>query len=191
MLTPSAREAAATATAITKIGLATGYPGVDGDDNEEAGGSYATQATTPTYTDGVISCADGPFNFTVDGSISWVLFKNASDDVRSFHPLEGSIKPYAVDPVTNVFRSPSHGLVDDDRVVFWTSVPTPLVAGTQYWVVSADTDTWQISATQGGAAIDITAAAPLPRKAVCSKISTDSGSAGRTVSLGTQTITLC
>ena len=67
------------------------------------------------------------------------------------------------DLATNDIESPTHGLVADDRVVFEAlegfTVPTGLTAGTLYFVIAtglAD-DMFRVSATSGGAAIDITA----------------------------------
>lgn len=187
MLTDAAREDAATAVGVTHLGLANSYPGADGESNEEAGGSYARQPTTPTITaTGTISCADGPFNFTVDGTIEWVT---AHDDLsagepKGILPLGGTELLYCVDVASNVFDAPGHGLSDDELVVFYTSVPAPLTAGTKYWVVNATTNTFQVSATMGGAAIDITAQASDLFRARVSRIVPDSGTTGRTVSLG-------
>jgi hypothetical protein len=57
---------------------------------------------------------------------------------------------------------PAHGLAIDDRVVFWQyeglGLPGGIVEGTAYWVKAApDADSFTISATQGGAALDVTA----------------------------------
>ena len=63
----------------------------------------------------------------------------------------------------NDFSLPSHGLVADDRVAFFTrdgeALPTGITEGQVYWVISTGlaTDTFRFSATQAGAAIDITA----------------------------------
>jgi hypothetical protein len=59
------------------------------------------------------------------------------------------------------FTSPAHGLNDDDRVRFRAvsgvgNLPTGLSEATLYFVVSAATDTFEVSLTQGGAAVDFT-----------------------------------
>jgi len=62
-----------------------------------------------------------------------------------------------VNATTNVFTSVAHGLIDDDIVVLTgADLPAPLAAATNYYVVTATDDTFQLSATSGGAAIDIT-----------------------------------
>jgi hypothetical protein len=192
MLTDVAREDAATAVGITHIGLATAYPGATGASNELSAGSYARVAKTVSVsTAGVIS-APGPIAFTVSENVEYLVAFNheSAGEPKGFCAAGGSEKLYAVDPVTNVFRSPSHGLVDDDLCVFYTIVPSPLVAGTKYHVVSATTDTLQVSASQGGSAIDITAAPSDPTRARLSKIVPDTGSPDRSVQFGTATFTL-
>lgn len=52
----------------------------------------------------------------------------------------------------------AHGFANDQRVKFATddALPTGVVAGTWYWTVEKDTNTFQIAATKGGAAIETT-----------------------------------
>jgi len=63
----------------------------------------------------------------------------------------------------NDLFSPAHGLVADNRVVLWPTIgaglPTGLAEDTGYWVISAGltTDSFRVSTTQGGSAVDITA----------------------------------
>lgn len=59
---------------------------------------------------------------------------------------------------TNVFTSAGHGLANTTQVYVSSTLtlPTGLNANTIYYVVAAATDTFQLSATSGGAAIDIT-----------------------------------
>ena len=61
----------------------------------------------------------------------------------------------------NTFTVPSHGLLNGDTVRYalgatGNTLPTPLVEGTWYYVVNATTDSWQVSATSGGAVFVIT-----------------------------------
>jgi hypothetical protein len=57
--------------------------------------------------------------------------------------------------------SVAHGLADGDRVmlfnVFAEALPTGLAEGTIYFVVGSATNTFKVSLTSGGAAVDITA----------------------------------
>lgn len=68
-----------------------------------------------------------------------------------------------VGATNDTITAPAHGAAVNDRVLFFQSsnvtLPTGLTEGTVYWVISTPTsDTLTVSATQGGAAIDITAA---------------------------------
>ena len=66
------------------------------------------------------------------------------------------------DATANDVQSETHGFVADDRVVFEVveglTVPAGLTAGTIYYVIATGltTDAFRVSATSGGAAIDIT-----------------------------------
>jgi len=55
-----------------------------------------------------------------------------------------------------------HGLADDDALLFRAegggSLPAELVAGTTYYAIVVTSSTFQVSATAGGAAIDLTTA---------------------------------
>jgi hypothetical protein len=61
------------------------------------------------------------------------------------------------DNTTDTITDVAHGLANDDWVEFNAdTMPTGLSSYTIYWVVNAGTDTFQVSATQGGGAIDFT-----------------------------------
>lgn len=64
---------------------------------------------------------------------------------------------YRVDTTNNLIDLPAHGYSNDQTITFYNgNPPAPLVEGTVYYVVGATTDTFQVSATQGGAAIGLT-----------------------------------
>lgn len=82
--------------------------------------------------------------------------------LSSFDPINALVED--ADLVNNDITSPAHGLVADDRVRFeavpgGSNLPAGLSENTTYWVISTGlaTDTFRVSATQGGAAVDITA----------------------------------
>lgn len=60
---------------------------------------------------------------------------------------------------TNLVTSAGHGLKNGDTISFSSTgaVPTGLTADTDYYVISATTDTFQLSLTAGGAAVTFTA----------------------------------
>jgi len=68
-----------------------------------------------------------------------------------------TIGDFTVTPSTDLINLVAHGLVNTDQVRFTTTdvLPAPLVEGQLYYVVSAATDTFKVSLTSGGAAIDL------------------------------------
>jgi hypothetical protein len=61
---------------------------------------------------------------------------------------------------TDIITSTAHGLSEGDPVVF-TVVVAPLVAGTTYYAKTVTVNTFKVSATVGGAAVDLTADGPV------------------------------
>lgn len=58
---------------------------------------------------------------------------------------------------TEVLSLTSHGLIDNDVVSFaGTDIFAGLSLSTEYWVISSTANTFKLSATRGGAAVDIT-----------------------------------
>lgn len=61
------------------------------------------------------------------------------------------------DSSTDTFTATAHGMSNNDRVrIGGTTVPTGITATTDYHVVNSAANTFQISATQGGAAVNFT-----------------------------------
>ena len=58
----------------------------------------------------------------------------------------------------NKFYRRAHGFVNDDRVSFFgDNLPTGITEGTVYHVITSLTDSFEVSTTQGGSAVVITA----------------------------------
>ena len=73
-------------------------------------------------------------------------------------PLGGSEKKFSVDLTAETVIEPAHGRVNGQQVVFiGGTAPGGLTAGTSYFVVNAATETYQVAATSGGSAINLTA----------------------------------
>lgn len=101
-------------------------------------------------------------SFTGSGSGTRYGYKNPITSYQAFGALSGnpfaSMLPRAA---TISIASPAtvtaagHGLTNGKRVQFTTSgaLPTGILANTTYFVINAATDTFNLSATQGGAAI--------------------------------------
>lgn len=133
--------------------------------NEVAGGA-------PAYARKVITMAaaasrnraastqpvfDVPAGTTVQFIGYWT---SAGAVFRGMTPAGGSEMGFQVDVTNNKILLETNGLANDNRVAFIGGVPpTGLTEGTVYWVVgvtAGDPDTFQVAATQGGSAIDIT-----------------------------------
>lgn len=153
--------------------------------NTHAGwGGCAAVSTTQNFI--ITSTNNGAAQYTLDGGETWhnVAFGGldpvdywisayyvvretiAADKTRPgvFAALVNNIVPQHRTGVTLTVASPcvvtwtGHSLVNGNRVNITTTggIPTGLTAGTNYYVVNATTDTFQLSATLGGSAINTT-----------------------------------
>lgn len=139
---------------------------------EATGGSpaYARQAVTWAAASGGLKSNSGSLTFDVPpGTYAFLTLWNASTgntgtQYRGWAPINGSVKGFfSVDTtLTNdALFSVAHGLADGDRVilfnVFSESLPTGLTEGAVYYVVNSTTNSFKVSNSSGGAAVDITA----------------------------------
>jgi hypothetical protein len=101
-----------------------------------------------------------------------------SADLYSFGLPRGALQnpgrlASSVDTSTNTIALDVHGFETDDPIQFRAesggSLPTPLVAGTEYYAIAVTDSSFQVAAAPAGAAIDLTTAgarivviAPLP-----------------------------
>lgn len=161
--------------AITHVGLHTTATepgtGTNAAAGEATGGSpaYARQAVTWGTASGGTLANSNTLTFDLPaGTYGWLTFFNAStgntNNYRGYAPLNGSTSGFAAVDTTltnDQFLSPGHGLSDTDRVqlfnTFAGSIPTGITEGTLYYVVNSATNTFKVSTTSGGAAVDITA----------------------------------
>lgn len=159
---------------ITHVGVHTlTDPGTGSTANagEATGGSpaYARQAVTWSAASSGQKSNSNALTFDVPpGTYAFLTFWNSAGPGTTGYlgwaPINGTVKGFGtVDSAgvtSDAIQSAGHGLVDNDRVmvfnVFSESLPAGLVEGTIYHVVSATTDTFELSATQGGASVNIT-----------------------------------
>lgn len=139
--------------------------------NEVTGGSpaYARKAATWAAASGRSKATSASMVFDVPASttVRWVGLWDAvtAGNFLGMTPNGGGIpESFAVNSAgvtSNTLDAPSHGFSNGNSVVVWAvpgvALPTGIAEGTVYFVVGAATDTFQLSATSGGAAIDITA----------------------------------
>lgn len=163
---------------ITHVGIATASdPGVGTNftGTEATGGSpaYARQAVTWGAAATGQKSNTGSLTFDVPaGTYGFFTLWNAStgntNNYRGHIPFGGAsaIKGFASVDTTltsDQFLSVAHGLSDGDRIqlrgVFAETLPTGtgLSAGSLLYIVNSATNTFKVSTTLGGAAIDITA----------------------------------
>jgi hypothetical protein len=156
-----------------------GTPGIGtnaatGTSAEATGGSpaYARQAITwGAAASGQKTGSSGTLTFDVPaGTYAFFGLYNASsgntNNYRGYIPFGGSsaLKGFASVDTTltnDQLLSVAHGMSDGDRVilspVFGETIPTGLTDGAVYYVVSSAANTFKVSNTLGGAAVDITA----------------------------------
>ena len=79
-------------------------------------------------------------------------------DTKTFQIQKDQSQPYTVNPSTDVFTVQNHGYNSGDFVYVFTSgtQPSPLVLGTNYYVINPSGLTFQLSTTVRGSAINIT-----------------------------------
>lgn len=170
------------AAGITHVGVNTlvtappadGTPGTGATaaSTEATGGSpaYARQPVTWSAAASGQKTNSGSLTFDVPaGTYGFLTFWNAltgntGTQYRGYAPINGSVKGFfSVDTtLTNdQLLSVGHGLSDGDRVMvfnpFADALPTGLTEGAVYFVVNSATNTFKVSNSSGGAAVDITA----------------------------------
>lgn len=140
---------------------------------EATGGSpaYARQAVTWGTPSGGTVANTGALTFDVPaGTYGFFTLWNASSgNTNNFRgylcfggasPKKGFGTVDAADVTADTITSNGHGLVNTDRVIAFNvageTIPTGITEGAAYFVVGAATDTFQISTTSGGAAVNLT-----------------------------------
>ncbi|MFI6594974.1 hypothetical protein ACIBHX_01930 [Nonomuraea sp. NPDC050536] len=150
-----------------------GTPGTGGTpaSTEATGGSpaYARQAVTWGAAASGQKSNSGALTFDVpSGTYGFLTFWNSAGPGTSGYlgwaPLNGTVKGFfSVDTTlsNDAVFSVAHGLSDGDRVilfnVFAETLPTGLTEGAVYYVVSSTTNSFKVSTSSGGSAVDITA----------------------------------
>lgn len=133
--------------------------------NELTGGSpaYARRAITMgAAASRVRSASTQPvFDVPAAATVAFVgLWTNAGSVFRGMFANGGSELGFQVDLTNDRVLCEGHGLVNNDRVVFYGGTPpTGLSEGTLYYVVgttASDPDYFQVAVTQGGAAVNLT-----------------------------------
>lgn len=152
--------------AITHVSLHSANPGTAGD-NELSGGSpaYARKAVTWNAAASRQRTNNGALAFDVAaaGAPAFAGFWSAlsAGTFYGWAPLGGYAPQVGtVEADDDVITSKGHGLTDGLQVVVYdvqaAGLPTGLTEGSVYFVISAATDSFKVSATSGGASVAIT-----------------------------------
>jgi hypothetical protein len=141
---------------------------------EATGGSpaYARKAATWGPASGGTKTTTAGLTFDVPaGTYGFFTFWNASSGnsgtqylgysvFRGASPKVGFGSVAAADVTNDTITSPAHGLANGDRVIAFNTlgatIPAGLTEGAAYYVVGAATDTFQVSTTSGGSAVNLT-----------------------------------
>lgn len=159
MFVSAAKDAMLDGLSITHASAHSAFPGVTGS-NELSGGGYARASVTfGAATTGVRSLSSG-VNLTIPSgeTVRWLGLWNGSTFL-GYAANAGVPREFICYPATDTVASPGHGYVDTNKIVFYgDAVPGGLTEGTVYYVVNASADDFQVAATAGGLAIDLTSA---------------------------------
>lgn len=163
-------------TQITHIGIHTltdPGTGTNANAGEATGGSpaYARLAATWGAAASGQKTNTSTFAFDVPAGTygfftCWNALTGNTSNYRGYIPFGGAsaLKGFASVDTTltnDQLLAPGHGMSDTDRVMvfnnFGGTIATGLTEGTVYFVVNSAANTFKVSLTSGGAAVDITA----------------------------------
>lgn len=146
---------------IDTMALNTAFPGSTGA-NEVSGGTpaYARKSVTIGAASGGSRALSSSVNFDVPATtVRWLSFYNASTFVACAPNGGKTPKNFMALPSTDVVYSTAHGYADGTKITFYNGTPPGgLTEGTTYFTRDGTTDSFKVTATLGGAAIDLTSA---------------------------------
>ena len=193
MYAAAAKNLMLDAIGITHVSLHTAFSTTGA--NEVTGGSpaYARKSATYAAASGGTKASSNAPVFDVPASttvrfIGWWTAITAGTFLGMIANGGTEFEFYA-DLTAETIKRAAHGLVTNDKIVFTGGTPPGgLTEGTVYFVITATTDDFQVAATQGGAAINLTSQAG--DGVVCSKIIEEVFAAQGTHTVNTQSLGL-
>ena len=163
MITTFARNRMLDAIGVTHVSAHTAYSSTGA--SEVTGGTpaYARKAITYGAASAEAKSAttqpvlDIPAGTTVRFIGLWDAL--TAGNFLGMIPNGGTEQEFAVDTTASTVKVPAHGWAATQKIVFiGDTPPAPLVEGTVYFVAgTVTTNTFQVSATSGGATITLTA----------------------------------
>ena len=149
------------AQTINKASLHTDFPGTTGA-NEVTGGSpaYAQKSITMNAASGGQRLLNASVSFDVPATtVRWIGYWNTGTYVGCAPNGGATPKNFMSVASTDTVYCAGHGWSDTQKITFFGGTPpAPLVEGTVYFVRDSATDSFKVSASSGGSAIDLTAA---------------------------------
>lgn len=157
--TPYCKSAMLNVVVPDAVRLHTAYPGATGA-NELTGGSPAYAPKSCSFT---ASSAGGSRQLSAAvvfdvpaASVEWASVWEGTN-MLFIAPTGGSPVEFSSDLTGNKIKVPAHGFSDGDKIVFFlSSPPSPIAAGTTYYVVAASVDDFQVATSPGGSALNLT-----------------------------------
>jgi hypothetical protein len=159
------RNTTYTPDATVYVGLTTTIPSDSSGGTEVTGGSYARQACGFAAASGGSISNSGTITFPT-ASANWgtvvgfeIWSASSAGTRRAWGELLGPRKVFTCNSSTDVFTSTSHGLTDGTSVeveVVDGALPSGLSDNTEYFIIASTANTFQLSATSGGSAINVT-----------------------------------
>lgn len=169
---------------ITHFSLHTDIPNSSGS-NEVTGGSPAYARKAISFSSAATGSKAASTTPTFDVPAGTVMFLGGWTAITSgtflgWVPINGgSVKGVGTATTGDTITSNGHGLSDTNRVTLQTvngeALPTGLSATVVYFVISSATNTFQLSLTSGGAAVDITAVGELAFQKVIPEVFASQG----------------
>jgi hypothetical protein len=155
-----------TANHALYLSLHSAYSATGG--NELSGGTYARVADSwGAAAASSIALASTPYTINVPASstVGWIGFWDAltSGNFQGMVPNSGGTAAYAYTALasTDIATAPGSAYTAGQAVVVFPTggsvTPGGLTAGTVYYIISPSSDTFKLSATSGGSAVNVTA----------------------------------
>lgn len=193
MLSTACKNIMLDAFGVTHLSLHSAYSTTG--TNELSGGSpaYARKAATFSAASAESKSLSTAVTFDVAASATakyvgkWTAITGGT--FLGMSALGGTEKEFYADLTADKILSAAHGLSTNDLIVFIGGTPPGgLTEGTEYYVIAATTDDFQVSATQGGGAINLTSQAA--GKCVVSKIIPETYGSQGTLQVSSLTVNL-
>ena len=131
--------------------------------NEVAGGAPAYARKVVTYAAAAAearTASNTPtFDIPAATTVRWIGMWDAlvAGTFLGMIANGGDEREFSVDLTAETVKVPAHGWLANQKIAFYgDAVPGGLIEGTVYFAVTILTDTFQVSSTSGGAAINLT-----------------------------------